>query len=214
MSHPNLTPLHEIIIDPNYDQVLIVSDCFPFSFLWESSQKNTRLGPTKIWRYFRHLVSGLEYCHTVAGIVHRGIRLENIWIKDAEDVAQLAEAGQAFLLDKEEGDGVLEYNAPELLKEGGYKSAQSDIWALGICLYYMTEGAFPFSGSSIESVKLSILTGKLQFRSVVDPSLRDLLEKMLTKDPSKRITLSQLKVCLHFLLFLNPGPSKNRTMRG
>ena len=198
MSHTNIAPLFEMIIDPSCDQVLLITDYEPpRNSLWDALEQGLTLDEEKMRTYFRQLVSGLDYCHNVVEIVHRNIKLENILI--SVDNAQLAEAGQSFLLENEESCK-MEYNAPEISNKGTYKNAKSDIWALGVCLYYMGERCFPFATSNVDLTKhgSSITCAQLSFKHIINSDLKDLLEKMLAKDPFKRITLSQLKVICCF----------------
>lgn len=83
------------------------------------------------------------------------------------------------------------YEAPELLSCQPHDMSV-DIWALGMMLYELTAKKFPFNLREEQSqrfiIKLRIEKNQLQFDDSFDnPLFKDLLSKMLEKDPSQRI---------------------------
>ena len=84
--------------------------------------------------------------------------------------------------------GTLVTKAPELLKADVYNS-KVDMWSLGVTFYYMLFGNYPYLGAENKMLKL-INKNKLDLsKNGIDISYRckDLLTKMLNKDPKKRI---------------------------
>lgn len=67
---------------------------------------------------------------------------------------------------------------------------------MGATLYSLVFGNVPFVASNVPAVYEKIKNDRLVFPSdiSISPELRDLIAKMLEKDPSKRITLPQIKV--------------------
>ena len=66
-------------------------------------------------------------------------------------------------------------------------SFKSDIWPLGVTLYYMAKLDYPFNGNSEDEIKENILnTAPLELDNTYSDSLNFLIKKMLTKDPLKR----------------------------
>ena len=155
--------------------------------LFEIIQRDPVIDINVARKYFKCIVLGLEYCHNSALIIHRNIRLENIMIMEETNEAKLIEPGLSFILESEDIEEVIEYNAPELQNESSCKTIQTDIWSLGICLYCMVEKCFPFGGNDPEAIEASILNKNVSFRSITDPDLQDLIKKMLTKNPKERI---------------------------
>ena len=69
-----------------------------------------------------------------------------------------------------------------------------DIWALGILLYEFIVGAPPFEADEIKETYRRIVHSKPSYPDYVSASARDLISKMLRKDPAKRIKLSKVKL--------------------
>lgn len=81
--------------------------------------------------------------------------------------------------------GTEEYVSPEMIKDAGHDFAV-DWWALGILLYEMLYGKTPFKGVTRKETFYNILVRYPQFKGPWTP-LRDLILKLLEKDPEKRL---------------------------
>jgi calcium/calmodulin-dependent protein kinase kinase 2 len=86
------------------------------------------------------------------------------------------------------------------LFQHSYSGKASDIWALGASLYALVFGNVPFVANSVPAVYEKIKNDELTFpnRPTISDQLRDLLVNILEKDPAKRLTLPQIKVCKIF----------------
>ena len=147
---------------------------------------------------FFQLVLSLEYLHKVKKIVHRDLKAENILL-DRNNNIRVVDFGlsKAF----EEGKPYLEtqcgspaYVSPEIIKEQPYTSA-SDIWSAGVLLYAMVLGSLPFNSDhdNLGDLLRKILEENVELPESLSRDLRDLLKKMLIKDPRKRIRLEEVK---------------------
>lgn len=92
------------------------------------------------------------------------------------------------------------YVAPEVLL-GNY-SEKVDVWSAGVLLYALLSGVLPFKGDSLKDVFEAIKTVKLDFQAGiwehVSKPARDLLERILTRDASARITADEV-LSKHFV---------------
>ena len=84
--------------------------------------------------------------------------------------------------------GTLSYMAPEVLSRAKVDAGPAiDVWALGCMLYTMILGVMPFTGDTEDEIENAIMKKKLKFKNdkIISKELKDLIEKMLTKDPEK-----------------------------
>lgn len=85
------------------------------------------------------------------------------------------------------------YMAPELFADEGVHSFQSDIWALGCVLYEMATGKPPFSAQGLTDLIAQIQEAKIAKVDGFSVLFNDLLERLLEKDPVKRISWEHLR---------------------
>ncbi|XP_066438475.1 protein kinase C theta type-like [Eleutherodactylus coqui] len=149
-----------------------------------------RLDISSVRFYTAEIVCGLQFLHQ-RNIVHRDIKLDNIMV-DRDGHIRLIDLGLA-----QDGvtssnkicgrTGTVKYMAPEVLLEKEYDTAV-DWWSLGIVVSRMAAGQSPFyHGSKKEKVIESITTEQPKFPSWLDANLKHLLERLLRKNPEKRL---------------------------
>eukprot|EP01064_Diplonema_japonicum_P023817 TRINITY_DN34249_c0_g1_i1.p1 TRINITY_DN34249_c0_g1~~TRINITY_DN34249_c0_g1_i1.p1 ORF type:complete len:451 (+),score=58.18 TRINITY_DN34249_c0_g1_i1:75-1427(+) len=133
------------------------------------------------------ILCALDYLHA-KGVVYRDLKPENV-VLDSDGHTVLTDMGHARSLSStsraETFCGTAEYLAPEILNSDGHTHAV-DHWALGILLFEMSAGALPFQGSE-QDVFDSILLAEPDFPAFVPPDTRDLISRLLRKQPSQRL---------------------------
>lgn len=82
--------------------------------------------------------------------------------------------------------GTPEYLAPEILAKTGHGKA-ADWWSYGAIIYEMLVGIPPFYTKNRQKLYQNIQFGELDLPSFLSDEAKDLLTKLLTKDPSKRL---------------------------
>ncbi|KAK6145141.1 hypothetical protein DH2020_021961 [Rehmannia glutinosa] len=87
--------------------------------------------------------------------------------------------------------GTEDYIAPEIILGHGHDFAV-DWWCLGVMLYEMLYGTTPFRGANRKETFHRIITEELNLTGELTP-LRDLIGKLLEKDPNKRICVGEIK---------------------
>jgi len=130
--------------------------------------------------------------------VHRDLKLENVMMSDNTDagVPKLVDFGLAKMIGpNEKADepfGTLGYVAPEVLRKEPY-SFSCDLWSYGCIIYALLSGSLPFDHESQKETIKMTLENKLEFDlpcwNSISENCKDLLMKLLAKDPQRRITL-------------------------
>jgi serine/threonine-protein kinase Psk1 len=140
--------------------------------------------------YMAEMVLALEHLHHNVGVVYRDLKPENILL-DADGHVLLTDFG----LSKVAVDGkhrcrsmtgTLEYMAPEVILQESYGTAV-DWWSFGILGFDLLTGASPFRANNEAKVTQKILKQKITFPFFLSPDARDLLTRLLRKDPRKRL---------------------------
>jgi serine kinase len=91
-----------------------------------------------------------------------------------------------------EKSGSLPYAAPELLNTGLYQPQMADVWSLGILLYVMATGEFPFIMDDESAVRKMICQGALIYPQGMDRQLKCLLKRMTKVNPNERPTVDMI----------------------
>lgn len=144
------------------------------------------------------IASALQYAHD-RGILHRDIKPSNILLRD-DTFAYLSDFGIARLLERESGlteagsfVGTPEYMAPELFENQASQS--SDIYALGIVLFFMLTGKPPFTGPNPLAIVHKQLyespTSPSQLNPAISPEVEQVVLCALEKDPRRRFQSAQ-----------------------
>ncbi|CAD8110706.1 unnamed protein product [Paramecium sonneborni] len=142
-------------------------------------------------QYFVQVCLAINELHKF-GIVYRDIKPENILL-DLDGYIRLSDFGLSKPnMSRDETAysfcGSPEYMSPEMLKREGH-NYMVDIYCLGALLYEFIFGSPPFYCRNIDQIYNSILNDKVQFPPYKDinPDLKDLISKLLIKDPAKRL---------------------------
>lgn len=147
----------------------------------------------------RDIVNVVNVCHFM-GVMHRDLKPENFLLSTKDEGAMLKATDFGLSVFIEEGKvyhdivGSAYYVAPEVLQRNYGK--EIDIWSAGVILYILLSGVPPFWAENEKGIFDAVLRGELDFKSepwpLISESAKDLIRKMLTKDPKKRITAAQV----------------------
>lgn len=145
------------------------------------------------------LLQAVKYCHD-RGIVHRDLKPENLLLVSESDdaVVKVADFGfaQKFMADSglTTQCGTPGYVAPEILMRKPYDSAV-DMWSVGVITYILLGGYPPFHDDNQARLFAKIKKGVYSFHDEywldISAEAKDLIAKMLTVDPDKRITAAE-----------------------
>ena len=169
------------------------------------AQINKHFSETQIAVMFRQILSGLAYLHS-NNIIHRDLKLENILINDIEKsyetnedlfFLKIIDFGTAKIFDKNKYPraivGSIYYIAPEVLFKKYGK--ECDMWSAGVILYMFIVGSPPFDGKTNREIMDKIKVGKFPKTgkrwNKASKEVKDLINKLLAIEPSKRLTAFQ-----------------------
>ena len=155
-----------------------------------------RLDEEEARRIFTELSLAVHYIHS-QNIVHRDIKAENILL-DWEGHVKLTDFGLGKRLasgEKFKGFcGTPQYCAPEVFDHKQYDGLPTDIWSLGVVLYYLVIGHLPFRETVHSKIKHLILARSCWIPYHLSPELRDLLKRLMTIDPKMRPSIKEVLV--------------------
>eukprot|EP00743_Colponemidia_sp_Colp-15_P007738 GILK01008380.1.p1 GENE.GILK01008380.1~~GILK01008380.1.p1 ORF type:complete len:843 (-),score=95.85 GILK01008380.1:168-2696(-) len=140
--------------------------------------------------YAACLLLALEHMHG-QNVIYRDLKTENICL-DQLGYPKLVDFGFAKRIDGKTYTlcGTPEYMSPEILRGQGHNKG-ADYWALGCLIYELVVGYTPFRGKEDDgqvALCRRILAGKYSFPpTVADPVIRDLVQRLLHPDPSRRL---------------------------
>ncbi|QDZ22542.1 protein kinase [Chloropicon primus] len=167
--------------------------------------------------FFKQFISAVEFCHK-NGFAHRDLKLDNTLL-DNKSPPTIKVSDFGFAKGSAEENtfttiGTPCYMSPEVLTTGttkkGYNAKRADVWACGVLLFAMLFGAFPFDSAdydpnSITTVhdileqQLASLTKEQTWNlpgvdlNLLSVECQDLLRRIFTIDPAKRIGIGDIK---------------------
>ncbi|KAK3527635.1 hypothetical protein QTP86_030466 [Hemibagrus guttatus] len=151
--------------------------------------------------YFRDIVLGIEYLH-YQKIVHRDIKPSNLLLGDDGHV-KIADFGVSNQFEGNDAllsstAGTPAFMAPETLSDNrkSFSGKALDVWAMGVTLYCFVFGKCPFIDEYILALHNKIRSKPVEFPETpaISEDLKNLILKMLDKNPDTRITIPQIKL--------------------
>ncbi|KAA8646114.1 hypothetical protein EYZ11_005508 [Aspergillus tanneri] len=140
--------------------------------------------------YMAEMVLALEHLHQTVGVIYRDLKPENCLL-DREGHLVLTDFGLSKISVDDDDRcnsslGTIEYMAPEVIQGKPYGKA-CDWWSLGALGYDLLTGSPPFRANNHTKLQEKILKQKLTLPYFLGPDAKDLLTRLLRKEPSKRL---------------------------
>ncbi|XP_057469596.1 calcium-dependent protein kinase 11-like isoform X1 [Actinidia eriantha] len=153
----------------------------------------------KATQLIKTIVGVVEACHSL-GVMHRDLKPENFLFDSSHEDAKLKATDFGLSIFYKPGQyfsdvvGSPYYVAPEVLHK--YYGPEIDVWSAGVILYILLSGVPPFWAETDSGIFRQILKGKIDFESEpwpnISESAKDLIQKMLCRDPRKRISAHEV----------------------
>ncbi|KAF2236765.1 kinase-like protein [Viridothelium virens] len=140
--------------------------------------------------YMAEMVLALEHLHTNIGVIYRDLKPENCLL-DSEGHLLLTDFGLSKVAVDDDTRcnsilGTVEYMAPEVIQGQDYGMVV-DYWSLGAIGFDLLTGGPPFTGPNHAKIQEKILKSKLTLPYFLGPDAKDLLTRLLRKEPKKRL---------------------------
>lgn len=190
LRHKNILRLYGYFYDAK--RVYLIIEYAPQGELYKKLMKAGRFSESQSALYVQEIARALVYMHS-KHVIHRDIKPENLLVGHSGEL-KIADFGWSVHAPSSRRTtlcGTLDYLPPEMIENRPHDE-HVDIWTLGILMYEFLVGTPPFEAESNTETYKRIANVDLQFPSHVSPAARDLLVKILRKEPRERIALTDL----------------------
>jgi calcium-dependent protein kinase len=208
MDHPNIMKIYEFYSQPH--SYSIINELCPYGELFDEIIKNGPFDEDYSAYVMYQILNGVNYCHKMK-VVHRDLKPENILIASKDKstgypLIKICDFGTSKFFEKNQIQkktiGSSYYIAPEVLKKK--YNEKCDLWSCGVIFYILLTQKPPFGGANDVEITQNVLVGKYDLN---EENLKkcgqeciDLLKKLLTMDPNKRINAEKALEHPFFLL--------------
>mmetsp|Transcript_825 Transcript_825/g.1706 ORF Transcript_825/g.1706 Transcript_825/m.1706 type:complete len:1233 (+) Transcript_825:106-3804(+) len=214
LDHPYVVKLFDMFISPG-KAIYLVMELIRGGDLFDRIVERERYTEVQARRLFRRILTAVHYLHEDRGIVHRDLKPENILVVDRRsDVnIKLTDFGLAKNMTAEGLKtfcGTPQYFAPEVLrrrhtvKGDGRYGKEIDCWSIGVILFILLSGSPPFDVSAgfdaVANAKVVFYEDQWKY---VSKEARDLVMRLLEKDPRKRMSVKD--ACGHAWVLVEDG---------
>ena len=190
VSHPRIARMYEAVETPK--RMHLIMECLDGGNLCSYVKAKRRLTEDDSRKIFFQILQSIEHLHML-GVTHRDIKLENVLFANSNDI-KLIDFGFSTVCQPGKRlkvfCGTPSYMAPEIVRRTEYEGKPVDMWSLGILLYALLCGCFPFRAKSYPDLYRRIARGTFAIPEELSASVKDLLNQFLTVDVSQRITAS------------------------
>ncbi|KAM9370013.1 serine/threonine-protein kinase SIK2 [Phaethornis superciliosus] len=193
LDHPHIIKLYQVM--ETKSMLYLVTEFAKNGEIFDYLASHGRLSESEARRKFWQILSAVEYCHG-RKIVHRDLKAENLLLDNNMNI-KIADFGFGNFYKSGEPlttwCGSPPYAAPEVFEGQQYEGPQLDIWSMGVVLYVLVCGALPFDGPTLPILRQRVLEGRFRIPYFMSEECEHLIRRMLVLDPSKRLSIAQIK---------------------
>lgn len=212
-SHPHIANIEEIVLGESNTYVFFKQS---YEDLHSYIRTKRRLKEKEAAVLLSQIATAIKHCHK-RGIVLRDIKLRKFVFIDQqrthlvldglEDACLLDDFDDDVLTDKH---GCPAYVSPEILSFHGYSGRAADMWSLGVILYTMLFGQYPFHDTVASQLFGKIRRGHYTIPDSISTHARCLVRSLLRTEPTERLNIRE--VCRH--PWFNAAESPSSTCTG
>uniref|UniRef100_A0A674NM95 BR serine/threonine kinase 2 n=1 Tax=Takifugu rubripes TaxID=31033 RepID=A0A674NM95_TAKRU len=170
IEHPHVLKLHDVYENKKY--LYLVLEHVSGGELFDYLVKKGRLTPKEARKFFRQIMSALDFCHSHSICVFGG----ELIITSINCVKQSPH-----------------YACPEVIRGEKYDGRKADVWSCGVILFALLVGALPFDDDNLRNLLEKVKLGVFHMPHFIPPDCQNLLRGMIEVDASKRLTLEQIQ---------------------
>ncbi|KAF9007069.1 hypothetical protein BDQ17DRAFT_1324325 [Cyathus striatus] len=209
LSHPNIVRFYDCFDDD--ENVYMILELCPSGSLMDMLRRRRRFTEPEARFFMVQLIGACHYMHTHQ-VIHRDLKLGNLLLDQNMNI-KVADFGLAALIEnpgerKKTICGTPNYIAPEVLFDtANGHSFEVDTWSIGVILYTLVVGRPPFQTKDVKEIYKRIRDNEYEFPQGrgLSSTVQQLIQQILTTDPSKRPTLHEI---IEHAFFINgPVPS-------
>lgn len=194
LKHPSVLELYTFFQDVNY--VYLVLELAQNGELQRYMKQvmHRPMSEPEAASILRQVVAGLLYLHSHQ-IMHRDISLSNLLLSQDMHI-KIADFGLATQLKRPDERhvtmcGTPNYISPEVVSRASH-GLPADVWGLGCMFYTLLVGQPPFDTDAVQATLNRVVMSDYHIPSYISFDARDLIDKLLKKNPIERISLEQV----------------------
>ncbi|KAF7724139.1 hypothetical protein EC973_001264 [Apophysomyces ossiformis] len=194
LHHPHLVELRHVLQDST--NVYFVTEYMAGGELFHLLTERGRFPEAEARTLFRQIIDALAWCHA-----HHiwDLKPENILLDKEKKNVKLADFGMAAIQTPDSllttSCGSPHYASPEIVRGKSYDGLATDVWSCGAILYALLTGYLPFDDDNMSRLLQRIKSGKFRpLPNWLSSEAKDLIQRMLSVDPTKRITVDAILV--------------------
>eukprot|EP00088_Acartia_fossae_P016254 TRINITY_DN19098_c0_g1_i1.p1 TRINITY_DN19098_c0_g1~~TRINITY_DN19098_c0_g1_i1.p1 ORF type:complete len:592 (-),score=137.63 TRINITY_DN19098_c0_g1_i1:82-1857(-) len=196
--HPNINTIQEVVIG-RHRVYLVLPPCHGDLHSYVRSRRRLREATARA--LFRQVVAAVHHAHA-RGIVLRDLKLRKfVFTDESRTELKLESLEDAVVLEDPEDDilsdkhGCPAYVSPEILKSNTqYSGRAADMWGLGVMLYTMLVGRYPFHGAEHSGLFAKIRRGQFSLPDHLSSRAKCLIRCLLRREPEERLTTDDVLV--------------------
>mmetsp|Transcript_4865 Transcript_4865/g.6889 ORF Transcript_4865/g.6889 Transcript_4865/m.6889 type:complete len:262 (+) Transcript_4865:263-1048(+) len=188
--HKNILRMYGYFWDEK--RIYLILEFAPGGELYKKLNRVRHFTQQETAKYMLEMARALEYCHQ-KHVIHRDIKPENLLLglNGELKIADFGWSVHAPSLRRDTFCGTLDYLPPEMVEVRNYDE-KVDLWSLGVLCYEFLVGEPPFDAPGKKATFKRISKVDITFPEHVTAGARDLILKLLVKQPHLRISLQDV----------------------